>query len=600
MMARQLIGFVLGDGGTARRRPVAVALTLALALAGLCGSSAWGATSGTAENENGVVTATCTSLSITYHNFPNAPNNTVTQTITIHGSAISKKKIVFNGTTGTNTMSIVVPPGPGNVDDHAVWNTNGFKGNFDLGVPLECPPEPDFTITKLQKIDGSSTGFTTSPVTGQIGQTVDYEIIVKNTGNVPLTFSNFTDENCGTVSGGPGTTPVERGGTAAAYTCSHVLSEVGSYTNAATDSAKRWPAGGGGGGSTVTHTSNTVVANVPAEPGFSIAKLQEIAGSGTGYTTEPLTGKVGQTINYEIVVTNTGNVPLTFGEFGDEKCESVTGGPGEAAVAPGTLMTYFCHHVLSEAKAYSNTAHVTGTPPLGDGAPITHYSNPVVVVTNPSEKGTKEGENGVVTATCSYVTITYRGFPNLPNNTVNQTITIHGAAVSKTKFTFNGPTGTNTVAIVVPPGAGFVDVHATWSTNGFVGHFDIGVSLECPPEPEFSITKLQEIGGTNTGFTTSQLTGEVGQTVDYEVVVKNTGNVPLTFSNFTDEKCGTVTGGPGTAKLPLRASTIYRCSHVLSELGSYTNSATVTGQRAPASGPTVTHTSNTVVVNVPK
>jgi hypothetical protein len=595
MMVRQLVSSVLVDGRMVRIRSVGAVLTLALALFALGGSSAWGATSGTVENENGVVTATCTSLSITYRNFPNAPNNVVTQSITIHGAAVSKKQITFNGPTGTNTMSIVVPPGPGVVDDHATWNTNGFVGHFDLGVPLECPANPEFSITKLQKIEGSKGGFTSAPLTGKVGQTVNYEIIVKNTGNVPETFSNFIDAQCGTVSGGPGAATVETGNSST-YTCSHVLTEVGSYSNSATDTAN---APARYGAPPITHTSNTVVVNVPPEPGFSIEKLQEIAGSNAGFTSAPLTGEVGQTVNYEIVVTNTGNVPLTFSEFTDAKCESVTGGPVEA-VAPGASTTYFCQHLLTEAKAYSNSGTVTGTPPLGDGPPLTQTSNPVVVVTNPGEKGTEEGEHGVVTATCSYVKVTYRNFPNLPNNTVTQTITIHGAVVSKTKFTFNGPTGTNYVAIVVPPGAGVVDVHATWNTNGSVGHFDIGVAIECPPEPDFSITKLQEIAGTNTGFTASPVTGEVGQTVDYEIVVKNTGNVPLKFTNFVDENCGTVTGGPGTSKLPLRASTIYHCSHVLTEMGTYSNSATDTGQRAPASGPTVTHTSNTVVVNVPK
>jgi uncharacterized repeat protein (TIGR01451 family) len=597
-MADRLIARASGNGGAGRMRSVAAVLALALALAGLSSSAAWGETSGTVENENGVLTATCSSLSVTYRNFPNAPNNTVTQTITIHGAEVSKKKITFNGPTGTNSLAIVVPPGAGVVDDHAVWNTNGFRGHFDLGVPLECPPEPAFTITKLQRIEGGKAGFTSSPVTGKVGQTVNYQITVKNTGNVALTFSSFIDEQCESITGGPGTTTIERG-SSATYTCSHVLTEVGSYSNSATVTAKRAPAGGGG--SPVTHTSNTVVVNVPPEPSFSITKLQEIAGSNAGFTMSPLVGEVGQTVNYEIVVTNTGNVPLTFAEFSDEKCGSLTGGPGEASVAPGASTTYFCQHQLSEAKAYGNTATVTGTPPLGDGPPATHTSNPVVVVTNPAEKGTEEGEHGVVTATCSYVSVTYRNFPNLPNNTVTQTLTIHGAVISKTKFTFNGPTGTNIVGpIVVPPGSGFVDIHATWNTNGIVGHFDIGVSLECPPEPDFTITKLQEIKGSNAGFTTAQLSGEVGQAVDYEIVVKNTGNVPLAFSKFLDAGCGTVTGGPGAAKLPLRASTTYQCSHVLSEVGTYSNSASVTGQRAPASGPTVTHTSNNVVVNVPK
>jgi hypothetical protein len=87
-MVRQLVASMLVDDRTARVRSVGAVVTLALALAGFCGSSAWAATSGTVANENGVVTATCTSLTITYRNFPNAPNNVVTQSITIHGAAI--------------------------------------------------------------------------------------------------------------------------------------------------------------------------------------------------------------------------------------------------------------------------------------------------------------------------------------------------------------------------------------------------------------------------------------------------------------------------------------------------------------------------------
>lgn len=104
------------------------------------------------------------------------------------------------------------------------------------------------------------------------------------------------------------------------------------------------------------------------------------------------------------------------------------------------------------------------------------------------------------------------------------------------------------------------------------------------------------LAGSNAGFTTAQLTGEVGQTVNYEIVVKNTGNVPLTLSNFTDEGCGPVSGG--TSKLLLHAATTYLCSHTLSEVGTYSNSASVTARRSPPSGPTVTHTSNVVEVNV--
>ena len=49
-------------------------------------------------------------------------------------------------------------------------------------LPPQPTEEPSFTIEKLQEIKGSGTGFKTSPLTGEIGQTVDYEIVVRNTG----------------------------------------------------------------------------------------------------------------------------------------------------------------------------------------------------------------------------------------------------------------------------------------------------------------------------------------------------------------------------------------------------------------------------------
>ena len=53
------------------------------------------------------------------------------------------------------------------------------------------PTVATFTIEKLQKIEGEAS-YTKSKLTGaEIGQTVDYEIIVKNTGNVPLKFEHF-------------------------------------------------------------------------------------------------------------------------------------------------------------------------------------------------------------------------------------------------------------------------------------------------------------------------------------------------------------------------------------------------------------------------
>lgn len=119
------------------------------------------------------------------------------------------------------------------------------------------------------------------------------------------------------------------------------------------------------------------------EPAFSIEKLQEIAGSGAGFTTTKLTAKVGETVDYEIIVRNTGDEPLHLSALSDANCEALTGGPGAASLEPSNATIYRCQHALSAqdlaAGSHSNTATSTGTPPQGGGSPVTHTSNTVVV-----------------------------------------------------------------------------------------------------------------------------------------------------------------------------------------------------------------------------
>ena len=126
-----------------------------------------------------------------------------------------------------------------------------------------------------------------------------------------------------------------------------------------------------------------------------------------------------------------------------------------------------------------------------------------------------------------------------------------------------------------------------------------GRSSDCGCKPAFTIEKRQEIAGSRSGFTTSPLTGAIGQTVDYEIIVENTGVFPETFSEFTDPHCdpGTLAGGPGASSLAPGQSTTYTCDHLLTAPGRYTNEATVTG--VSFVGVPVTRTSNQVVVEVP-
>jgi hypothetical protein len=302
-----------------------------------------------------------------------------------------------------------------------------------------------------------------------------YEIIVTNTGNLALTLSNFTDAHCdaGTVSGGPGESalPPEASTT---FFCEHVLAAAGPYANEATVTGTPTE------GTPVVETSNKVVVTVAPKPDFSIEKLQEIAGSAGGFTALPLIGTVGQTVDYEMLVTNTGNVPLTFTSFSDPRCDAGTlaGGLGAVPLPVGESTTYTCEHLLNahdrKASYYSNTAKATAAPPAGLGSHVTRTSNTVIV----DFPGQGSG-NGTTEIGCTRVTFSYTGFPNLEGNTVQQLVKAGGVTIFESTFSFNGSSGSDTVEISPPEGEYIIDASAKWKTNGISGGFDHHIKAVC-------------------------------------------------------------------------------------------------------------------------
>ncbi len=124
------------------------------------------------------------------------------------------------------------------------------------------------------------------------------------------------------------------------------------------------------------------------------------------------------------------------------------------------------------------------------------------------------------------------------------------------------------------------------------------------PLSNFSVSVSQEVAESDAGFTSANVTGEVGQTVDYRIEVKNTGWVPLSFPTFSDPKCdpGTIAGGPGLGTIVRNETTTYTCSHQLTgadlTAGTYTDSASATGAPPAGDGPPFAEPSNTVTAEV--
>ena len=446
--------------------------------------------------------------------------------------------------------------------------------------PPPPPKEPMFTVEKLQKIAGE---YTTSELTGMVGEIVSYEIVVKNTGEVPIKLEKITDPKCTNIAGPPNVDPGP--GESTTYTCEHVITEadVGTkYRNVATVQAGKKP-----------EESNEVVVHVPVK-GFKVEKLQKISGE---YSTTALTGMPGQTVDYEVIVTNTGEVPIKLEKLSDIKCANIVS-PVGFELAVGASAIYTCEHLLAKADeghAYTNVASVEA------GEEAKESNEVVVYVPTKSFKVQK-----LQRISGEYVTTELTGSPG---QTIHYEFIVTNTG--EASLTLGKPTDPNCTNILGPTKAVLAPKEtASYTCEHLLTEADAGKKytnvavVEAGGEveksnevvvsvPAFTIEKLQKIAG---GFTKAPLTGIVGQTIDYEVIVTNTGEVPLTFGTLTDPNCSNVLE-PSKSELAPKEVATYTCEHKLTVTGPWANQATITG--TPSGAAPISHTSNQVLVYQP-
>jgi hypothetical protein len=289
------------------------------------------------------------------------------------------------------------PAGAGSYQWVATYSGDGgnTKQSTACGDPNEVSTvtnnaAPAIVVRKVERI-GSSGSFTHGPVTGTPGQTVDYRMMVTNTGNTTLVIA-FSDPRCdaGTLSSptvisgtyDAATKTLSSGGELQ-FTCSHVLAAGDNpYTNTAT--ATGTPPSGPpvSGSDSVKAFTN--------RPGIKVVKLQRVGSSGS-FTrrvlkvTEHAGHFVVYTIDYEIRVTNTGSTTLTL-SLSDPRCDAgtiqgptaISGTLNGNTLSAGGVAQYTCSHryVKGDSARFTNVATVTGTPPSG---PPVHGSSRVTV-----------------------------------------------------------------------------------------------------------------------------------------------------------------------------------------------------------------------------
>lgn len=573
----------------------------------------------------------------------------------------------FSIAPGTYTIVVHVEANDGS----GTAQTSAFPGfNSNFGSPtqlvLDCSsPHPSYSIQKQQKIDGSGGAYTTSTLTGQVGQKVLYQMTVTNTGNTSLTFSNFTDAHCdaGTISGGPGSGSVAAG-SSTTWTCSHLLTTAdqtaGSYSNNATVTGTP----PNGQGSAITQTSNTVVVTVPAadhHPGFSITKLQrDVPGGGTTtpnpndqLTVEKQEGFIGQlnagetrttTIacpgGYQVldgsaIIQNVDQGTGTQAAVQVLQSESTSTGsytftvhnPNSGQAEVQGFVTCVLNHTTDGGAITVTDSPVTQTVSFGAGTTIQTLACPagyiavdpgwnftsgagIVTGSQPNGDGSKwtftvsATARGSVNLSIRCLKLTTSDVDMLSTRDITQQVTVPAGQVVTAQVTC--PVGYKgvTASYTLPPGLVMLGHEPQPITRVFTldnttdSAQTATLDLVCLLNTTVQVTPSAPPGP----WTSSDIGGSVGDTIQYKITVTNTGDTQLTFGDLVDPHCdaGTIAGGPGAGGLAPGDSATYTCSHVLTAAdqtaGSYSNTATVTGTPPAGQGSAITHSSNTVVV----
>ena len=406
-----------------------------------------------------------------------------------------------------------------------------------------------------------------------VDETISYEFTVINTGNVTLSDVTVTDIGI-TVIGGPLATLAVGTSDATTFTATYTITQIdidnGSFSNQAEASG--------------TAPDNTVVTdlsddNSPIEDDPTITELCQNGGIAlikTGLLIEDGGGcpTAGDAIEYTFTVVNTGNVSLTNVMVTDPLV-AVVGGPISLAVGATDTTSFTATYILTQtdidAGLFENQATATGETPSGttvtdlsDDAVITEDDPTIVEFCQTAiialvKVGTFNDENGDgcadVKETISYAFTAYnQGTVTLTNITINDPlVNVQGGPITLAPLTNDGTSFTATYVITQADiNNGFVENQATITGTTLLG--DI-VTDESDDNSEFeddpTITDLCQdpiIALIKTGTPTDENNNgcvDLGETIVYDFVVTNLGNVTLTNVTVTDPIV-TVIGGPVT------------------------------------------------------
>ncbi|MBT8376202.1 MAG: gliding motility-associated C-terminal domain-containing protein, partial [Bacteroidia bacterium] len=398
--------------------------------------------------------------------------------------------------TNVDSFGNVIP------DNETVESTNG-DGTID-GDPANDP-----TVTTLiQNPELQVTKSITTPG-AVVGDVIEYEITVLNSGNTTVSNIEITDVNAdaGSIVGSPiaSLAPGESAIVTAQQTITQADLDAGFIENSATatgDSPLNGPddvsdvsdtnvdadgnaivdnenqeSANGDGTTDGDATNDPTVTSLEQNPSISVLKtaLDLTDDNGDG-----VVGGIGDEINYVFVVENTGDVTLSNITISDPLPGIILSGGPIASLAVGEVdsNTFTATYVITQADidagAITNQATVTAEGPLGDlGDPsddVTDDSDDPNNTTDFDNNGDGEPDDPTITSVTVF-------FDLAITKTVNETEPVVGDNVVFTIEISNigNVTATNIVVDeVIPSGYTFVSALATAGTySDFDGEWTI-------------------------------------------------------------------------------------------------------------------------------
>jgi uncharacterized repeat protein (TIGR01451 family) len=466
------------------------------------------------------------------------------------------------------------------------------------------------TATQNAKLTISKTA-SPSTVTAA-GQQVTFRFLVTNTGNTTLTNvqpveQSFTGTNALGAIQCPSTTLVP--GTnmtcTAAYTVSQLDVDHGVFANTANATATA------PGNLAVASTSSTAPVTATQSPALTLTKT----------STPTFVTTAGQTVTYQFVVRNSGNVTMTGIDVAEQ---SFTGSGTVSAItcpvttlAPTVSTTCTASYTVDQADidrgTIENTAAVTGVDPTGTTSAPVSSSAIVTVAQVPGLTIVKSATPTQVAAPGQVVQYSFE-VGNDGNVTINN-VTVHEVSFTGTGTTAGAgrldqptcpqtsvaPNATMTCTASYTVTQADIDAGTIVNTANATGT-DPGGAATTSPTSSVTVTVAQAPALTLTKTADRSTVTADGQTIHYTLHVENSGNVGIAGIVAADQTF-TGSGAPGAIQCPqtglaplasMDCTASYTVTQQDIDRGSVVNTAVASG--SAANGSLVTSNASTATV----